>query len=411
MFMRIRFMAVGVIVLGAVTVSAQDWPQWRGPNRDGQVKGFTAPKSWPKEATQRWTTMIGSGVSSPVMVGNKLYTFGRIGGDEVTTCLDAVKGEQVWQDRYSTDAVGGAAQGYGGPRSTPCTSGGKIFTFGVNGTVSCLDAVSGKFLWRKETGEKPQFATSSSPLVVDNKLIVFAGALTAFDVKNGDVKWTGPKGTPYGSPVLMTVSGVRTIVTPTLNQLVGVNAADGKELWQVSLPKGKYQVNYNTPIIDGQTVIFGSPGMGAGSSMALKIEKMGDKFTATEQWKSTAAYQYNTPVLKGGLLFGLSGDKKFFCMEAKSGKVLWTDTTPRGEAGGVLSAGNVVLALVGPVKGGRSETAKGKSELVAFEASKAGFKELAKYELSPAAGLAYPVIAGNWIYVKGNDNLTAWSID
>jgi outer membrane protein assembly factor BamB len=405
------------LLLGAAGARAQDWPQWRGPNRDGKLAGFTAPRAWPKTLTQKWTATVGTGVSSPVLVGDKLYAFGRIGGDEVTTCLDAATGKPLWQDKNSTTAIGGPASGYGGPRSTPAVADGKIYTLGVHGTVSCLDAASGKEVWRKDTGEEPQFATSMSPLVADGKCVVFLDALTAFDVTSGEVKWKGPSGTPYGSPVLMTVDGTKQVVTPTTNSLVGVGLADGKVLWQTKLPAGKYTVNYSTPIIDGQTVIYGSPSKGSGTSSALHIEKKGDSFTATELWKSTGTYQYNTPVLKDGLLFGLSLDKTFFCMDGKTGKVLWTDDTPRGEAGGVLNAGSVILALTGPAaaggkgKGKGSETAAGDSELVAFEPSSAGYKEVAKYKLSPGTGLAYPLVAGNRVYVKGNTELTLWTID
>jgi len=421
---RISLLAFCVAMLCASGLSGQDWPQWRGLHRDNKVEGFTAPRTWPKALTQKWSVPVGAGVSSPALVGDKLFAFGRIGDDEVTTCLDAMSGKVVWQKKNSTAAVGGAARGYGGPRSTPAVAEGKVCTLGVNGTVSCLEATTGKIIWRKETGEAPRFSTSTSPLVTDGKCIVFLDALTAFDLESGEVKWKGPTGKPYGSPVLMTVNGVKQVVTPTDNSLVGVNLSDGKVLWQRQLPGGGYTISYGTPVIDGQTVIYEAPTKGAGGkSIALKIEKDGDKFKATELWKGTCSYQYNTPVLREGLLYGLSSDKKFYCMDAKTGKVLWTDTTPRGEAGGVLDAGSVILALTGPAsaggkgggkKGGfgfRSETAKGDMELVAFAPSNTGYKELAKYTLSPGTGLAYPIVAGNRVYVKGNTDLTLWTTD
>jgi outer membrane protein assembly factor BamB len=283
--------------------------------------------------------------------------------------------------------------------------------------------MSGKEVWRKETGKEPPFATSTSPLVVDGKCIVFVAELSAFDTSTGDVKWKGPAGAPYGSPTLMMEDKTQFLVTPTANSLVGVNLEDGKVLWQVKLPGSGYTVNYGTPIVDGQTVIYNAPARGgSGTSFAVKIEKKGDGFTATELWKSKAAYQYNTPVLKDGLLFGLSAEKKFFCMDAKTGKVLWTDTTARGEAGGVLNAGSVILAVTGPAAmggggGGRGrggmgrETAQGDAALTVFEASGTGYKELAQYKLSPGPGLADPVLAGNRVYVKGNNALTLWTMD
>ena len=324
-----------LLVLGAAGSQAQDWPQWRGPNRDNKVVGFTVPKAWPKALTQKWTTPVGIGVSSPVLVGDKLYTIGKIGGDETTTCLDAVAGKVLWQDKYPAATVNKSAAGYAGPRSTPAVAGGKVFTLGVDGTVSCLDADSGKVVWRKPTKKFPRSTASCSPLIVDGKCIVFLDALVALDTANGDVKWTGPKGTkdgPYGSPILMTVDGVKQIVTPTANALVGVALADGKELWKKDLPGSGYTINYGTPVIDKQTVYYWVPNKGGkGTSMAFKIEKKDDGFAVNDLWKGGGSYQYNTPVLKDGLLFGLSSSKNFCCWDAKTGKELWKDTTARAK--------------------------------------------------------------------------------
>jgi outer membrane protein assembly factor BamB len=392
-----------LLLLSAGDVSAQDWPQWRGPNRDNKVTGFAAPTAWPKALTQKWTATVGQGESSPVLVGDKVYVCGREGNQEVTTCLNADSGKVVWQDKYKAQAVTGPASRFPGTRSTPAVADGKVCTLGVAGVVSCLDAASGKVVWRKDTGSWPQFYTSSSPLIVDGKCVVYVGALTAFDLATGEPKWQWTGGeTPYGSPVLMTADGVKQVVTPSASSVVGVALADGKLLWQFKFKGSGYSVSYGTPIIDGQTVIYVAPGgrKGPGSTMAFKVQKKGDTFATTEVWKTKQlAYQYNTPVLKGGLLFGLSPSKTFFCADAKTGKVLWTDTTPRGEAGAVLNAGSVLLALTGS------------SELVAFEPSAKGYREVAKYRVSTTSGLPSPIIAGNRVYVKGRDSLTLWTIE
>jgi outer membrane protein assembly factor BamB len=404
-------MASCVLLLSASGVSAQDWPQWRGPNRDGKVTGFTAPQTWPKALTQKWTATVGEGDSSPVLVGDKVYVFSRQGGDEVTSCLDAASGKVLWQDKYAAVAVKGPAAGFGkvkhtGPRSTPAVAEGKICTLGVGGVVSCLDADTGKVVWRKDTKSKPEYYTSSSPLIAEGKCVVYVGALTAFDLATGAEKWkwTGG-GAPYGSPVLMTADGIKQVVTPASrsnfdNSLVGVGLTDGKLLWQVKLPGRGYTINYGTPIIDGQTVIYCAPTKGGGgSTMAFKVEKKGDAFAATEVWKTNQApFLYNTPVLKDGLLFGLSSGRKFFCEDAKTGKVLWTDTTTRGEAGGVVAAGPVILALTGD------------SHLVAFQPSAKGYMEVANYQVSATTGLPYPIVAGNRVFVKGPNSLTLWTI-
>jgi outer membrane protein assembly factor BamB len=405
-----RVLAAVALLIGAAHAQAQDWPQWRGPNRDNKAVNFTAPKTWPKELTKKWTVSVGEGVSSPVLVGGKVYVFGAQGGEELTTCLDAETGKELWQDKFATKPVTGIASGKGrfvGPRSTPAVADGKICTLGVNGVVSCLDAASGKVLWRKETGSKPQFYTSTSPIIADGKCIVYVDELTAFDLTSGDVKWKWKGGgTPYGSPVLMTVDGAKQVVTPSQGVVAGVSLADGKQLWSFKFP-GPYQSTYGTPIIDGPTVIYGSlTGKKGGVTVAHKIEKKSDEFTATELWKvNVAPYEYNTPVLRDGLLFGLSSDMKFFCMDAKTGKELWKDSTVRGKAGGfndagtVIDAGSVLIALTG------------NSELTVFEPSPKTYVELATYKVSSNYGYSYPIVSGNRIFVKSVKDLTLWTIN
>jgi outer membrane protein assembly factor BamB len=407
-----RMIAFCLTLLIADALTAQDWPQWRGPNRDNKVVGFAAPKEWPKELTKKWQVTVGKGEASPLLVGDKLYVFARQGGDEVTVCLDAASGKEIWTDRYAAAAVTGASTkgGHTGPRGTPAVGEGKVCTLGVNGTVSCVDAASGKMVWRKDT-KKPQFYTSTSPLIADGKCIVFGDALTAFDLNSGAVKWTGPAGgAPYGSPVLMTVEGTKQVVTPTgSNNLVGVNLADGKQLWQVKLEGTSYFANYSTPLVHGAMIYYSvSAGKGGkgGNTMALKIEKNADGFTAAQVWKkSFAAAGYHTPLLKDGLLFGVSSGKTFFCVDAKTGEELWKDTKARGECGSILDVGPVLLSLTSD------------KELVAFKASNMGYMEIAKYTVADAPTWSVPIIAGNRVFVKDkgtkdkDGSLTLWTIE
>src|ERR1700677_363661 len=162
-----------LLLLCASPVWAQDWPQWRGPNRDNHVVGFTAPAAWPKELKEKWKVKVGIGESSPVLVGDKVYAFGRQDGDEVTTCLNAADGKEIWKEKYAAVKVTGAASPFPGTRGTPAVGEGKVCTLGVGGVVSCLDAATGKVVWRKDTKAKPQFYTSTSPMVVDGKCVVF----------------------------------------------------------------------------------------------------------------------------------------------------------------------------------------------------------------------------------------------
>jgi outer membrane protein assembly factor BamB len=397
------------LVLSAQSLSAQDWPQWRGPNRDNKVTGFTEPKAWPKELTQKWKVPVGRGDASPVLVGDKLYVFTRQGEDEVTLCLDAASGKTVWQDKYPAEPVKGPALnvggGHPGPRSTPAVAEGKICTLGVGGVVSCLDAATGKVVWRKDSKSWPQFYTSASPIIVDGKCIVYLGKrgngeIVAYDLASGEEKWKwSGDGPPYGSPVLLTIDDTKQLISPTDKAIVGLNVTDGKLLWQVPFGGGAYQNHSNTPIVDGQTVIYSGPQAGAGT-IALKVAKKDGSYTASELWKKKdAATPYITPVLKDGLLFGVSSGRKFYCMDARTGDVLWTDSTSRGESGAVLDAGSVLLALT-------SDNA-----LVAFQPSKKEYTELAKYKVADTPlTWASPVVAGNRVFVKDRDALTLWSI-
>ncbi len=381
------------------TSFAQDWPQWRGPNRDNKVTGFTEPKAWPKELAKKWTVNVGIGEASPVLVGDKVYAFGRQGVDEVTVCLDAATGKEIWRDKFASDKIGGPAAGYQGPRSTLAVGEGKVCTLGVRGAVSCLDAASGKVFWRKDT-KPPQYYTSTSPLIVAGHCIVFVDALTSFDLVDGKVAWTWPgAGTPYGSPVLMTVDGVKMIVTPALGVLAGVGLADGKLLWQAKMG-ADYQSTYSTPLVEGATVFYSTAGAKK-ETFALKIEKQATGFQAAEVWKKPfAADKYHTPVLANGLIFGVSnGPRGLFCASAKSGELLWSDKTQRGQCGSILNAGSVLFEL-------------SDKELVAFRSADKGYLELAKYRVADSDTWCVPIVAGNRVYIKDKAGvLTLWSLE
>ena len=163
----IGLMAGFVVLISAAHVVAQDWPQWRGSDRDGKVAEFAAPETWPGALIKKWKTTVGSGDATPALVGDKLYVFARQGEDEVTLCLNAGDGKELWRDKFAAQAVTGAASRHPGPRSSPTVAKGKIVTLGVGGILSCLDARTGKLVWRKDPFPKivPRFFTASSPII------------------------------------------------------------------------------------------------------------------------------------------------------------------------------------------------------------------------------------------------------
>jgi outer membrane protein assembly factor BamB len=395
----------GVVLIGGSLAFAQDWPQWRGPNRDGKVAGFSAPRVWPKALTQGWKTAVGLGDATPALVGNRLYVFTRQGDDEVALCLDAGSGKELWREKYAAQAVTGAAGSHPGPRSSPTVADGKVVTLGVGGILSCLDAATGKVVWRNDEFAQvvPQFFTAMSPIVVDGMCIAHLGgrdkgAIIAFDLATGDQKWKwSGDGPAYASPVLMTADGTRQIVAQTDKHVVGIAVADGQLLWQVPSPARGRFFNSATPIIDGQTVIYTGQGQG---TRAVKIEQQGARFAAKELWSNeTLGTGFNTPVLQDGLLFGLSDRGNLFCLNAQTGQTSWTDTTRRDRFGAVLATDSAILALLG------------NSELVAFKPSAKQYEELARIKVADTPTYAHPVIAGKRIFVKDRTEVTAWTID
>jgi outer membrane protein assembly factor BamB len=401
----LAFIVVAVVTVSVV--SAQDWPQWRGPNRDAHAQGFQAPATWPKELSQKWKTTVGAGDATPALVGSKLYVFARNEGREIAYCLDAATGKEVWKEGYdSGDATGPAAR-HSGPRSSPAVADGKLMTYGVRGALTCFDAGTGKVLWRKDdfASNPPRFFTSSSPLLVDDVCVAQLGnedkgGIIAYDLGAGSEKWRWTEdGGSYASPALVVVGETKLIIALTAKRIVGLGAPDGKLLWEASFapPQGSRAYNAATPIVDGQTIIVAGSARGA---KALKLEKRGDKITSTELWSNPDnAVQFNTPVLKNGLVFGISQRGDIFCLNAQDGKTAWTAPSGGRDFGSVVDAGSVLMALTP------------QAELIVFGPSAKEFQKLASYKVASTEVYAYPVLSGNRIFTKDKDSVALWTLE
>jgi outer membrane protein assembly factor BamB len=431
---RMTAVLATLVLLGSSRSHAQDWPQWRGANRDGKATEFTVPATWPRELTKKWQVPVGGGDSSPALVGDRLYVFGRQGDDEVLRCLDVATGKQIWKEQYPSKGAEGPAGGmHAGPRSSPAVADGKVVTLGVRGILSCFDAASGKLLWRKDQIQGwPMFYTASSPLVVNGLCIAQLGgtkngAIVAYDLTTGDEKWKWSGQSPaYSSPVLLTVNGTTLVVAETEEDIVALHEADGKVAWEAPFKAERMAYNAATPIVDGQMIIYSGVGRG---TRAVEIEKQGDSFKGKDLWTSKEAVQFNTPVVKDGSLFGLTQSNQFFAVNVQNGKTEWTAPAPQASGGGqpaggrggrggpggrggrgmrggrgggygsIVAAGSVLLAL----------TPSG--ELVVFQPSDKEFKELAHYKVATTPTYAYPVVSGNRIFVKDQESVTLWTVE
>jgi outer membrane protein assembly factor BamB len=418
-----------VLLLGTSVAAAQDWPQWRGPNRDARATGFKAPKTWPKELTQKWKVAVGDGVATPALVGDKLYVFTRQGNDEILRCLDATNGKEIWQNKYEAVAVTRPASQFPGPRSSPAVADGKVVTLGVGGVLSCLDATSGKVIWRKDTKVWPRFFTASSPIIVDDLCIAqvgteSSGGIIAYDLSTANERWKWTNAGPaYASPVLLTLGGDKVIVAETDKSIVAVRVADGKELWDTPYAVSGRGRGYNacTPMVNGQIIMYSGSNRG---TKAVKLEKQGDKLESKELWNNPEeSVQFNTPVLKDGLLCGLSQSNQLFCLNAQTGKTAWTaqlgqagggggrpggggggrpgrgGMMGRGGYGSIVDAGSVLLALTPS------------AQLVVFAPSDKKFEQLASYKVAADGTYAYPVVSGNRIFIKDRDSVILWTVD
>ena len=399
-----------LIGIATVLVSlplAADWPQWRGPNRDGVTRDFVVPTTWPATLKEAWKVTVGEGHSSPVTSEGRIYVLARQGEDEVVLCLEAQTGKQLWRTSYpAAYTMNPAATGHGkGPKSTPVVSGGKLFTFGINGVLSCFDAKSGKLNWRKEFSKQypntsPLYGTAMSPIVANGLCIVHVGghdkgALTAFDVETGTVKWANAEDGPaYSSPVLATLADEPQLVTYTQSNVVGLSATTGKLLWKMA-NKVPYDVSSVSPVVYKDLVIFSLYEKGIG---AVRLSRQGAQLVPKEVWRNAAYESYmNTPVLAGNRLVGFSYKKKgqFFCLDTDTGKLLWESAGRMGENAAIVNAEDLFFLLTD------------EAQLFVLKNDATRFAPLKEYQVASSPTWAHPVLLGNRILIKDKTSLAA----
>lgn len=384
---------------------SQDWPQFRGIGRDAKVTGFKTPSVWPAELKQEWKVQVGFGDATPALVGNKIYLNTRQGSDEVILCLDATTGKELWKSPYPSIAVTGPAGSHPGPRSTPAVSAGKIVTFGADAIISCLDANTGKVLWRREnpTNAVPQFYTGMSPLIVDNLCFVYVGKkdngeVLALDLNTGNEKWkwTGD-GPAYASPSVMTIDGRKHLIVQSEKNLMALDMTDGKLIWQFPTPVQQRFYNSVSPCIDGQIIYLSGQGTG---TKAIKVEKSGNEYVPKELWSNPeVGSKWNTPILKNGFLYGFTDQKRIYCLNAETGKTAWIDNAVNSDFATIVDCGTVII--------GSPST----QTLIILKPESTAYTEIAKYKVADTPVYAFPIIAGNLIYIKAEESLTLFRIN
>ena len=390
----------------AAVLCAQDWPQWRGPNRDGAVSAFREPAAWPEALKQQWKVEVGNGYATPLVVGQRLYLFTRQGEEEVMSALDAASGKVVWRTAYPApfQMVGATARHGAGPKSTPAFANGRLFSLGMTNIVTAFDAATGKQLWQKPaTSAQPAFHTAMSPLVDGNLMIVHVGgpgdaALTAFDVATGNVRWTWTGDSPaYGSPIVVELAGTRQLVTFTHRNLVGVSLASGELLWQRPF-RTPSDTTSQTPILFRDTIIQNGRDNGV---TAFRVVRRDGKWTTEDVWQTKEVSLHMTNgVAIDGVLYGLShlSAGQYFALDLATGAVLWKSDPRQAENAAMVRAGDTIFSL------------EDDGEMVVMKANRTAMNVVRRYDVADSQTWAQPAISGSRLYVKDVAHLTLWTL-
>jgi outer membrane protein assembly factor BamB len=430
--MKLRFtLPATALALALGSVSAADWPQFRGPARTGISKETGLLKSFPEGGPKLlWTfDQGGVGYSGPSIVGERLYCAGADADDdkEFVFCIDVKTGQEVWRTPFpklSNDTKFMA--GWGGvPRGSPTLDGDVLYLLGVKGDLVCCETATGKIRWQKNMVKDfggrvmMQWGYCESPLVDGDKLICCPGyengTVAALNKKTGDPIWRSTDLTEdasYASPIAATIAGVKQYVVKSDKHTAGIAAADGKLLWQEELGVNSI-ATIPTTIVTGDSVFTTCGYRDRGGSCGLiELAAAGDRLKPTIAWKNSNLYNHHGGVvLIDGHLYGHSdGDKKdqkagWMCLELKTGKEIWSST--KLEKGSLTGADGKLFCW------GQS-----KDELVMIDASPNGWNEHGRFtppKKSPkrkAQGgfWTHPVIANGRLYLRDQDLIFCYDL-
>jgi formylglycine-generating enzyme required for sulfatase activity/outer membrane protein assembly factor BamB len=387
---------------------ASDWPQFLGPTRNAASAERGLIGGWPKAGPEvLWEHKAGEGYSSPVVAAGSLLLFHRVGNEEVLDCLDAATGKERWKFSYRTSYADDYGKG-NGPRSTPLVAGGRVYTLGPGGVLSCVALKDGSKLWQRPLHDdydvrKGFFGVGTSPLLEGDNLLVNVGGkgagIVAFHKETGKEVWKATEHeASYSSPIAATVDGVRHAFFFTREGLVSLDPVSGKvrfsKRWRSRI---NASVNAATPVLLGGDHLFLSACYGTGAVL-LRVKKD----AVEEVWKSdeVLSCHFATPVAVGRYLFGFEGRQeegaRLRCVEWKTGKVMWTEAG--FGSGSLIAAGERLFIL--------SEDGR----LMLAEANGARYQELARGKVLGKPCRAHLALADGRLYARDGSKLVCWKI-
>ena len=431
--MSLRSLILASAFLVTATATAADWPQWRGPTRDGVSTETGLLKAWPEGGPKVvWTAKkLGLGFGTPTVADGKIFGIGSRDGKDGIWALKESDGSEIWFTEFT--ATPKVFQQMNGPASSPAYANGKVYAVSLGGTLICADAATGNKLWTKEYlkdfgGAVPTWGYADSVLVDGDQVVCVPcgtkGAVAALKADTGDVVWaavmgkigTGAKdgGAGYSSPIKATVAGVPMylVVLDQKNGLVGLDPKTGKTLWQYTKAAMGGVAQIPTPIVSGD-LVWHSTAYGGGSAV-LKLVKDGDKFKV-EEVKTTRTELMNhhggAVLVDGHVYFGSGQNQGFLaCVELKTGALKWGPEKNATTVGGGQGSAAVLYA------DGRIYYRYQNGTMVLVEPSPEGLKVASSFKLPPADSKSHPqswphpVIVNGKMLVRDQNVMYAYDI-
>ncbi|HUE82526.1 MAG TPA: PQQ-binding-like beta-propeller repeat protein [Pyrinomonadaceae bacterium] len=405
----VRFLlGVGLLVLlfstEMVAQSQANWPQWRGPNRDGISKETGLLKQWPAEGPPLvWkTTGAGRGYSSFALTNGRLFTMGLRGDREFVIAFDLANGKEAWATAHGSAFRNDRGDG---PRGTPTVDGDNIYALGGAGDLSCLEARTGRVLWtlnvlKKFGGSNITWGISESPLVIGDKVLINAGgpdaSIVALNKKDGSLIWKSQSDRAgYSSAIPVQVGGITQVVFFTSNRAVGLDSRDGRLLWEYPRPSNRV-ANVATPIARANRVFISSDyGTGGG---VVEIKTDGNGVSAQEVYFTREMRNHHSSsVLVGDYLYGFSGSI-LTAMRFDTGEVAWRDRSV-GKGALTFADGHLYCFSENGVVG-------------LVEATPDGYREKGRFRIEQDAlpTWSHPVVAGGRLYLRDQDTIYAYDV-
>jgi outer membrane protein assembly factor BamB len=403
-------LVAGCVACAVVTVAAQapstDWPQWRGPERNGASRETGLLREWPQSGPAVvWSaSQLGAGYGSVAVAGSRVFVQGMKNRQSVVTSLDRAAGKAAW-----SVALGSAQENDrgSGPRSTPTVDGDRVYVLTENGDLVCLLVADGKVVWRRNilrefNGRNINWLVSESPLIDGDRIIVSPGGrnagMVALDKMTGTTVWVSKELSDeagYASSVVADVQGVRTILTLTGNAGIGVRATDGKVMWRYGNVANN-TANITTPIYSNGKVFFTSA-YGTGGAL-LGLRATGDSVSAQEiYFTRNMQNHHGGVVLVDGYLYGFN-NSILTCLEFETGKVMWRDRS--------VGKGSVAYA------DGRLYVLSEDNVVGLVEASPKGYRETGRFSIADQGwpSWAHPAISGGRLYLRNQNVLASYEL-